>query len=67
MEVPLYAHAGSEDESPRGVQIQLKQKFNSVLDSLNRRVNLLDNLTSIGNAIEAGPGSATEDDETSKL
>ena len=40
-----------------------------MLDSLNRNVNVMDNLNSIGKAIEPGIGSVTdeEDDETCKM
>ena len=58
---------GSEDESPWKVQTRLKQRFNNVLDSLNRNVNVMDNLNSIGKAIEPGIGSEEEDDETCKM
>ena len=38
-----------------------------MLDSLNRNVNVMDNLNSIGKAIEPGIGSEEDDDETCKM
>ncbi|CAI8032991.1 hypothetical protein GBAR_LOCUS18617 [Geodia barretti] len=64
MEDPLPDLSSSEDESPWKIQARLKQRFNNVLDSLNRNVNVMDNLNSIGKAIEPGIGSEEEDDET---
>ena len=62
--LPLYLPDSDDGFSPNAKQ-RLKQKMDTVLESLNRNVSILDSLSSVGRAMEQETGSVTED--TSKL